>query len=385
MITISNIGWGNYGGFEGPFYRGKIKFYLSSNPDFLELCFAVLGATEGGCYDSLNFYDRCVCTGGIIQHCNVAPIFGVDNMLGLVAERCGIDYLLQTLKPALDASNSTFKQNVQGKWRFHFLDERGEVNTADKQKQLFWRGTGLKGSWTEENKLYAKQWAACMANVWINEEAQRAQVDYTKPKLLSFVMKDAKTILFDDGDATNPWVLATRAAFISFAANLPLNANKSLLQAVKESKYEKWTPEWCYDVLHYLTYAPNIAIYPIRYNAIRPVLEKFWGVTLPKNAEELKKRSWLTTPVVVVVTESTPVIVEEEKPVQSPTVDETKPADVVVSPDPAVELPSEEPVKPEVSLAPPHANDSKKKSSSQTGLWSLLAQLLQFVLKLFKR
>jgi hypothetical protein len=42
-------------------------------------------------------------------------------------------------------------------------------------------------------------------------------------------------------------------------------------------------------VLKEMTFGPGIAIYPHRYDAIRPVLEREWGLDLPDFAEELRE------------------------------------------------------------------------------------------------
>jgi hypothetical protein len=71
-----------------------------------------------------------------------------------------------------------------------------------------------------------------------------------------------------------------------------------LQQAVASTKAEKFSPDWCVEVLKQLTFGPQIAIYPQRYKAIRPVLERLFGVDLPDYADDLKtwKSSVLTPP-----------------------------------------------------------------------------------------
>jgi len=51
----------------------------------------------------------------------------------------------------------------------------------------------------------------------------------------------------------------------------------------------KWSKDWCIHITKQLTFGPKIAIYPHRYKAIRPVVEKLYGVDLPDHADELKK------------------------------------------------------------------------------------------------
>ena len=54
MVQPSDIGWGGYGGYEGPFFRGVIPFDASHLPTFEDKAVAVITATEGGHYDAIN-------------------------------------------------------------------------------------------------------------------------------------------------------------------------------------------------------------------------------------------------------------------------------------------------------------------------------------------
>ena len=53
---------------------------------------------------------------------------------------------------------------------------------------------------------------------------------------------------------------------------------------------EKWSEEWCVSLIKQLTFGPKIGIYPRRYEAIRPVVEKLYGINLPKTVKDLE--SW---------------------------------------------------------------------------------------------
>lgn len=284
-VTPAQIKWSSYMTYEGPFFIGVKGYSLPPNPDDADKLMAVITATEGGHYDAINMYDRCIISVGIIQWCEAGQ-FSVSDMLGAVAERCGVDVVLMALKPSLDAANATFKKNIKGRWRFYFNDI-GEVDTVDKQRQLFLGCSGLKGSWTDNSRAKAKQWAADMCNLWQNDEACAAQVEFTRARLRWFATAEAQKIIFDTEPNTG-WVGATRAGFISFAANLPVVAAAQLKVAVANLKSPKWSPNWCIGVLKQLTFGGNIAIYPMRYNAIRPVLETLWGIQgLPKTAKDL--------------------------------------------------------------------------------------------------
>ena len=187
-------------------------------------------------------------------------------------------------------SSVTFKPNPQKLWRFFFQDSREEVDTSVKQRQLFLLdSSGLKGSWDGASEDHAKLWAASIANVLANSEAVSVQVEYLLPKLLGYAMGDAKTLLFGETSLPNTgWVGAMRAGYLSFAANLPAVAAKQASIGAASTQDPKWSEGWCVSVFKHLTFGPNITIYPKRYNAIRPVLERLYGVDLPDFSEELE-------------------------------------------------------------------------------------------------
>ncbi|MDI3291231.1 peptidoglycan-binding domain-containing protein [Polyangium sp. 15x6] len=295
MTTSSDIGWGTYQQYEGPFFRGKIAFNLddinetalgsSSGQSLDARLLAVVTSTEGGRYDAINMYDRCIVSVGLIQWCEAGQ-YSVSALLGRIAER--EPSLLAPLSPALAASNAEFKKNAAGKYRFFYLDGAGEVDSADKQRRLFFQGcSGLKGAWQDAPKAHAKHWASCLADMLAQPLARVVQVEHTLPKLVGFCMPDAKKILFEEDLPSEGLVGAVRAAYISFAANLPAVANTQLKEAIVKTKETKWSRAWALDVLRQLTFGPKITIYPHRYKAIRPVLERLYGVDLPDMAEEL--------------------------------------------------------------------------------------------------
>jgi len=296
MTTPSEIGWGTYQQYEGPFYRGKHPFDIadvektalgsSGGAPLDARLLAVVTATEGGRYDAINMYDRCIVSVGLIQWCEAGQ-YSVSALLGRIVDRDA--GLLGPLAPALAASNAEFKKNAAGKYRFFFRDAAGEVDSAEKQRKLFFlESSGLKGGWSDEQKAHAKHWGACLADMLAAPAARIVQVEHTLPKLVGFCMPDAKKILFEENLPNEGLVGAVRAAYISFAANLPAVANTHLKEAVAKSKAPKWSQDWAIDVLRQLTFGPEIAIYPHRYKAIRPVLEKLYGVDLPDMAEELR-------------------------------------------------------------------------------------------------
>jgi hypothetical protein len=344
-ITINDVKWGSYLNFEGPVFGGSKPYTLPSNPTFLEKTMAVISSTEGR-INSINMYDVCIMTVGVIQWCDRGQ-FSVTNMLGVVAEKLGVDYVLATLKPALDLANATFRKNVAGKWRFALLHDgvETEVNSDALQKQLYLSCTGLKGSWTPEARIYAKTWCACMANIWDDQDACQAQVDFTMPKLMSgFVGANAHKILFSDETVENEgWPGAVRAAFLSFAINAPAWADKHIVIGSTGSDYQKWSQGWCLDVIKQLTFGPAVAIYPARYDAINSVLTTQFGVTMPKNSHELQASPWKQNPdagtvihkdIPVVIVAPTVLATQDVQlaPVPHTAVIETVPASPAVTP-----------------------------------------------------
>lgn len=291
-IDASKIAWSAYGNFSGPYFRGTIDYPLLDNPDFLDYCLEVLSVTEGK-MNAVNGYDSCIISLGTIQWCD--KIFSATNMLGYIQEyHSNPNFVNEILNIPLNLSGASFKKTLSGKWRFVFNDNRGEISSNTKQRDLYFKGaSGKKGEWSEEQKSHAKEWAAGFANLLADPEAMKYQIAYTKPRLMSFVSNEAKEILFQNNEATNDnekkLTLLIRTAYISFAANNPKWALEALKNAVAASKYEKWSYEWVVDVLRELTFFKGIRIYPIRYEAIRPVLERIYKISLPKMASVLKQ------------------------------------------------------------------------------------------------
>jgi hypothetical protein len=288
MATAEEVSWGKYREFEGPFYRGKHGFAAQANPSAENKILAVITATEGGHWDAYNGYDRCVCTSGLIQWCEAGQ-YSVSDMLGAVARR---DPAL--IKPVTDLIKELgfeFRANSKGQWRFWFRDARGEVNVLQEQQQLFLlNSNGKKGSWDEPSKKYAKRWAAAISSVWEDREAQAVQSEYTVKRLGGFLLPYAKEF-FGMTPATDVGH-AFKAMYLSFAANNPTWANRHLEIANKGMKASAyWTIDWLIAVTKEMTFGPKVAIYPHRYAAIRPVLEKLYSVDLPDMSAELQKWS----------------------------------------------------------------------------------------------
>lgn len=288
MIDIKNIGWSSYDVFEGPFYLGQSKFVMPDSPTLADKILATITATEGGSWNAINMYDRCIVTVGLIQWCEGGQ-YSVSDMLGAAAERSMS--LLAPLRNIMNLANVEFKKNAKGRYRFFFLDERGEVDRAEEQQQLFLRGSGRKKSWNEESKAYAKSWAASLAEVYAEPNAIATQRDYTTPRLYGFALPTAMELFKAPEAKGSPIGQAFICAYLSFAANNPARADVSLKKAIKTWNTQDgpiWSPRWFNHVLERLTFASGVTIYPRRYDAIRPVLEKLFGIDIPDRSEQLK-------------------------------------------------------------------------------------------------
>ncbi len=292
MVTPADIGWASYKQYEGPFFRGNAPFRLPASPTEDELILAVITATEGGNYNSYNGYDRCACTLGVIQWCDRGQ-FSVCDMLGHTAEVAP-----ESLRPLQEWCNTlgvSFRKNNRGRWRYFVAHSdgrtrwpRGEVDRPSEQDQLYrLHSTGHRGTWDEESIGHAKRWAAALASVYLEPRAQRAQVAFTVKRLGWFVQKRVRPIF--DGAPDTGLGRAFQAAYLSFAANNPTWAARHLQRATLSTTAERYSEGWLTEVLKELTFGPGVAIYPHRYDAIRPVLERHFGIDLPDMATELRR------------------------------------------------------------------------------------------------
>lgn len=285
MTAPSDILWGRYKEWEGPWFRGSAFLKLPDDPSQAFKRVYVSSKSEGG-FDSINMYDKCTISIGISQACET-PWFLTSKLIGAIASKD--EGLLAPLQPALDASNAVFRKTQRGRWRFHFLDSRGEVDAGAEQKQLFLlHSSGKRGSWDDESKAHAKLWAASMANMLVQPGAQDAQIVWASRRIEQYAMREARKILFDDAPDEG-WVGAMRAAYLSFALNIPATANKMLVAAFKTAPGAKWNPEWCTHILRHMVFKSKVAIWPHRYDAVRKSVELLYaGVDLPDTSEDLE-------------------------------------------------------------------------------------------------
>lgn len=284
MTAIGDVRWGGYKEFEGAYFLGTKQFRLPGGADENHRILDVITTTEGGTADAINAYDRCIVSVGYIQWCE-ASYFLTSKLLGRLASHDR--RLLDPLAPALEASRAEFVDVGGGKWRFRFREPRRDIDTAVEQQELFLlHSNGQRGTWDDESREHVKRWVACLADVLADERAIALQVAYTAERVTSFATPSARALLWDGTpDAGYPGAL--RAAFLSFAANLPAVASKELATAASTLSAKKWSRAWCVGVLKQLTFGPKIGIYPQRYQRIRSKLEANWGVDFPDMFAEL--------------------------------------------------------------------------------------------------
>lgn len=285
------VKWGSYRQYSGPYTLGKHRYRISSKPTFRDKVLAATSATEGGSYGGVNAYDRCILTVGAIQKCEAATIYGVSDLLGACAER-NVE-LLQSYLDEMPVP-CTFERNARGRWRF--FHDGVEVVSKEQQRALFLGGaSGYKGQWSESQKEHARRVCAVMATLWQEETFRRAQDDYNGKVIFAYATSRMRKILFAEGYPTEGAEGALRAGFITFAVNNPARADKYFHRVYETEEYQEADADKRLVLaLRALTFDPGIAIYPARYNAIRPVLEREFGIDLPDFAEEL--RDWYDDP-----------------------------------------------------------------------------------------
>lgn len=333
MVTIANIGWSSYDDNEGPFYYGSNYYKIPEKEiSFNDKCYAVIASSEGT-LSSINMYDRAIISVGAIQWTELTNN-KVSEMIGLVATRLGVDFVLNHIQPALTLSGGTFKQNAAGDFRF-FIDEK-EVKGESLARKLFAGGSNKKGSWTKTNITLAKTWAMCVANLFYEPEAAEVQIEFTAPQLRGFVYGEASKIFFEKDSPETGLGGAVKAIVVAYAINLPAVACSVAARSAKASKYPKWSDEWCLDVMHGLAVTSGVKIWPARYNAKRPVLERLFNIVLPKDANSISSLSWRKTP----PTQVKPVVLVP------------KPVPVAVAPKPQEKLPEPVVVIPEQDQRP---------------------------------
>lgn len=272
---LPRIGWGSYDRWEGPWFKGAIPYVTPQKPDFWDRVMTVVASTEGAAFDAINMYDRCVATVGIIQWGEVCANRAVSRMFG-VAHGRDPDLLAAHLAEA----GLRMRSRGPGGWVCE------SHHGATPHETFLGGATGLKGQWTAAQKQQARRVAAVLASVWIVGDFREAQLEFTKPKLVEFAMGPGRALFLGDYPRDG-WGGALRAGYLSFAANLPTVAARRITSDILRADRSEHS---CVTALREMTFGPKVAIYPGRYNKIRPVLEDLFGVDLPDFADDL--RAW---------------------------------------------------------------------------------------------
>jgi len=278
---------GAYGPYSGPWTLGKHRFAINADPNFWDKALAATVATEGGRFGPVNMYDRCIISVGLIQLCEAATIYGVTQLLGACAD---VDQpLLQSYLDEIPGS-CLFQKNAKGRWQFFY--NGAPVASKAEQRALFLGGsTGYKGQWTKAQKAHAYRVCAVMSCLWQEAKFREAQRKYVGEScLMRFVRTKSRNILFAEGYPREGDEGALRAAFITFAVNNPARADKYFRQAHATEEYKAADAhKRLLIALEAMTFDPGISIYPHRYDAIRPVLEREFSIDLPDFATQLAK------------------------------------------------------------------------------------------------
>ena len=334
---LAQIGWGSYRSFEGPMYIGNIKVPIASyKASFPQKVLSITAAAEGGHYNAINCYDAGLVSVGAIQFIDAGQ-FNVCNMVGLVAEQCGIDKVNEVFEPVFKLTNAKFIQSGKGTWRF-FHPQTGIVTTAAQQKLLYFGDANgnAKGTFTDKKKTLAKTWAMCMANVWTIPGAIDVQTSFTTDKLMTgFTWGNLKTELFSGDQDETGMVGAMRALILAYAVNSPATVVKHY-DIGKNNKHPKLTLEWCYEVLREIVIGGGVDVWKARWSAKKPYVDSMFQVSLP-TYNELLNRTWTVPKPIVVeepvlpssdVTSNVPVVTEDTATdLLAP---ETNPTDLVV-------------------------------------------------------
>lgn len=294
MISVSKIGWSSYSKFEGPFFGGTIKVpKVGSDATFAQKVLSLTAAAEGGSWNAVNMYDSGLVSLGAIQFID-AGSFNVCNMLGYIAEKCGVEQVVSKLKPALDLRGATFEKTQSGNWRFH-VDGK-PISTLDGQKKLYFGDSNgnLKGTFDANKKNIAKTWAACVASVMEINGAVQAQLDFTMPRLINgFVWGKLKEDLYDDNVPDDGYVGMLRGMLLSFAVNAPALVVKRYNDA-RTNSHAIYTDAWCLHVLRAIVVGSNIKVWPARWSTKRDLVKSMWGIQLP-TWNEISSADWKPT------------------------------------------------------------------------------------------
>lgn len=277
MATLEDIKIGKYKQFEGPVFWGSIPVTATGDDEGSKNLLVTV-TTEGAKWDAGQCYDACILTLGGIQFCE--KFFLCSSLLGAIAARD--PDLLTLLQEELALYDASFTKG-------RFWHKGKEVKTdADKRNLYFAGSSGLRGQWTDEQWNQASRILVACVNTLAQPEAIDVQRAHTVPRLKTYVHKEAYKVFFGGGEASEGLIGAARAIMISYSANNPTLAYEAYLRTMKGSPDPIWSLDWCIRLFEELAFGSGVVIYPGRYDKIRPVVEKLFGVNLPDYASQLK-------------------------------------------------------------------------------------------------
>lgn len=247
-VSPDDVEWGQYGGFEGPLFKGKQKVVedVKVNTPMLFKALAATAAAESGAhYDAVNMYDAGICSVGAIQVIEGRGVLGVSDLLGEVMlsdSRSSFHELYPIFSMTGYRLSRVDVLGITGKaTRFFAPDpEGGIVDTEARVREMLFGSpnVGRKGTWKDENISRAKEWCACIASVFQHPEAITIQRQFIARRLKSYIMGDTEKVLFGDTlrGATDEDMEFFRVVFLSFAVNAPVATSNAFLYSYSKRK-----------------------------------------------------------------------------------------------------------------------------------------------------
>lgn len=289
--SSSQIKWGDYGGFEGPYYLGSTPLPANfRQPTRDQKILMVLTATESGKADSVNMYDAGICSIGFRQ--DTAQSGNLQKLLAYVNSK--VPESTVELYSFLHERGYDFKPGYGNVYNFFSIHNNEPLTKSEQLAKMFLQCSGKKGTWPGGRHgpvaYAAMEFASQLVNVLSWKGAPEAQAAFAVETIYGFMAEPAKSTLlgargkscYSSSQVIN--LEAAIAIYVSFAANNPAIADRSFEQFIQRTKREFLSDEWLKELAAFMTFDPQIAIYPERYTVIRPVVEKLYSVNLPDYA-----------------------------------------------------------------------------------------------------
>lgn len=278
---MPTIHWGKYQSYEGPWTLGEVPFpqhlVTPASPDILK-ALSLVAACEGGHFSAVNMYDSAIMTLGL-QFADGAPNFGATRLLGRVAK-----HAYTALGPLVSwAKDIGYELRIRSRTDEYTWGVIGgpDVLTPDMQRQMYFGAPGLGrvGSWgtnplESDISSIARRWVVELSELWKDPAAQKAQLDYASEKLPLFAYGPAAQGLLRQPPGR--YLSAAKSVFLSFAFNSPKVASDQLYLAGAPADTMDWFNELC----RRLTLGAGYSIYPARFAALRPHVERLYGLDL---------------------------------------------------------------------------------------------------------